>query len=338
LATSEGGYYAVCVDIRRQNRMADTDGLEQRTKEELYELAKTRDIQGRSEMDKGELITALSAAETGNGEPGLERPTTTNRAVWKGAITFGLITVPIGLYTAIEDRDISFNLLTGENGARVRYQRVNAETGEEVEWDDIVKGYEYAKGSYVTFTNEELERIPADSVKAIDVVQFTQSEEIDPIYFERTYYVAPDETGVKAYRVLMEGLKKSGRVGLGKVTIREKERLCTLRPKDDVLVVETMNWPDEIRVPAFESLGKDVSVSPQEVEMATSLIEQLSGEFDPAKFHDSYRAKLEEAIAAKIEGEEITLTDDSEPDTTKVTDLLEALKASVEATREKRSA
>ncbi len=325
--------------------MATTTELKERTKDELYELARERDIAGRSDMDKDQLVEALAAAdgsttagdETNGGEGELDRPTTTNRSVWKGAITFGLITIPVGLYTAVEDRDISFHLLSGEDGSRIRYKRVSQKTGKEVDWDDMVKGYEYEPGSYVTFTHEELEQIPVASIKAVDIVQFAAADEIDPIYFERTYYVAPEESGVKAYRVLLEALQGSSRVGIGKVTIREKERPCTLRARDDVLVIETMNWPDEIRIPVFETLDAEVSVSDQEVEMATSLIEQLTAEFDPTRFHDSYREKLEEAIAAKIEGEEIQLAPDAEPESAKVTDLLEALQASVEATK-KRSA
>lgn len=326
--------------------MATTTELKDRTKDELYELARKRNIAGRSDMDKDELVEALAAADgsaraeagVDGGEKGeLDRPTTTNRSVWKGAITFGLITIPVGLYTAVEDRDISFHLLSGEDGSRIRYKRVSQKTGEEVDWDDMVKGYEYEEGSYVTFTHEELDQIPVDSIKAIDIVQFAAAEEIDPIYFEHTYYVAPEESGVKAYRVLLEALQDSSRVGIGKVTIREKERLCTLRTRDDVIVIETMNWPDEIRIPVFETLDAEVSVSDQEVEMATSLIEHLTAEFDPTRFHDSYREKLEEAIAAKIEGEEIQLAPDTQPESAKVTDLLEALQASVEATK-KRSA
>ena len=327
--------------------MAATTGLKERAKDELYELARELDIHGRSDMDKGQLVEAIeeeSGSGEGDGKTGsggktdeLDRATT-KRSVWKGAISFGLITVPVGLYTAVEDRGISFHLLSDEDGSRIKYKRVSAKTDEEVDWDDIVKGYEYEEGSYVTFTHEELERIPADSAKAIDVVQFADAEEIDPIYFDRTYYVAPEETGVKAYRVLLEALESSGRVGIGKVTIREKERLCTLRARDDLLVIETMNWPDEIRVPDFETLDKQVSVSDREVEMASSLVDQLTEEFDPTKFHDSYRDQLEKAITAKIEGEEIQLAPDTEPELAGVTNLLEALQASVEATKQKRSA
>lgn len=324
--------------------MATKQELKELTKDQLYEMAQDRDLEGRSQMDKDQLIAALSgngasstddkgADDTDTDEVG--RSPTTQRAIWRGAITFGLITVPVGLYSATEDRDISFNLLSGKDGSRVQYKRVSSDTGQEVDWDDIIKGYEYEKGRYVTFTQEELERIPSDSLRAIDIVQFVSQEDIDPIYFERSYYLAPDESGVKAYRVLLEALRRSERVAIGKVTIREKERLCAVRPTDEVLVLATMKWPDEIRVPAFEEMDAEVEVRPQEVEMAESLIQHLSGDFDPTAFHDSYRERLEEAIQAKIDGDEIQLVSDEEPEPEKVTDLLAALQASVEATRKK---
>lgn len=318
--------------------MSTAEQLSDLTKDELYERAQDRDIEGRSNMDKAELVEALSDGAEGKGSSfdELERSTTSNRAVWRGAITFGLITIPVGLYTATEDRDVSFHLLSAEDGSRIRYKRVSEQTGEEVDWDDVVRGFEYEKGHYVTFTDEELERIPADSLRAVDVVQFVHAEQIDPIYFERSYYVAPEESAVKAYRVLVEALRRSDRVGIGKVTIREKERLCTLRPKDDVIVLETMKWPDEIRIPAFDELESDVEASGQEVEMAQSLIDHLSADFDPTAFHDSYRQRLEDAITKKIAGEEVHLAPEA-PEPEKVTDLMEALQASVEATR-KRSA
>lgn len=260
--------------------MANRSELDRMSRDELYQLAKKRNLSGRSQMDKQQLVAALSekdptrpkgrpdkrdaapVAGDGEGVPpvwqggGEDRPTTTSRAVWRGAITLGLITIPVGLYTAVEDRDISFRLLSAKDGSRVRYKRVSAESGEEVDWDDIVKGYEYEKGSYVVFTQEELERIPSDSIRAVDVVQFAPGDQIDPLYFDRSYYLAPDKQAVKAYTVLAEALHRSGRVGIAKVTIREKERLATLRAVDGVLVLETMNWPDEIRRPAFEQLGE----------------------------------------------------------------------------------
>lgn len=319
--------------------MVTTQDLEQLTKDELYDLARDQEIAGRSNMDKETLIDALRGdGEDRSGAHGdeLERPTTTGRSVWKGSITFGLITIPVGLFTAVEDRDISFRLLS-KDGSRIRYKRVSADTGDEVEWDDIVKGYEYEEGRYVTFTHEELEQIPSDSLRAIDVVQFVSGDQIDPIHFERSYYVAPDQTAVKAYSLLVGALEEAGRVGIGKVTIREKEQLCELRPRDGVLVLETMNWPDEIRIPQFEQLADPPEPSQAELDMAKQLIEQMTDDFDPARFQDTYRLRLEEAIQAKIEGDDVQLAPD-QPEPSKVTDLMEALKASVEATKQRRSA
>jgi DNA end-binding protein Ku len=266
-----------------------------------------------------------------------KQPSTTKRAIWRGSITFGLISIPVGLHTAVEERDISFHMLSSKDHSRIRFKRVSSKTGREVEWDDIVRGYEYEKERYVIFTEEELERIPAESIRAIDVVQFTQQEQIDPVYFQQSYYVAPEETGIKAYTLLTKALEKAGRVGLAKVTIREKERLCVLRVKNDVLVLETMNWPDEIRQPAFGQLDKKPRISTREVDMAERLIDQLTEDFDPSRFTDEYREKLEEVIEAKVAGDEIELAPEEESKPEEVTDLMEALRASVEATRSKRS-
>ncbi|HJU82151.1 MAG TPA: Ku protein [Acidimicrobiia bacterium] len=314
--------------------------LQDLTKSELYEKAQKADVPGRSQMSRTELIKALS-----NGHA-QERPTksrkraqaaTTKRSIWSGAITFGLITIPVGLYTATEDRDIAFHLLSGKDKSRIQYKRVSSKTGREVDWDDIVKGYEYEKGKYVVFTPEELEQIAPESARTIDVVKIVDATEIDPIYFEKSYFVAPSKVGAKAYKLFLRALTESGRVAVAKVTIREKERLCTLRVKEDLLVLETMTWPDEIRVPDFEQLKDNSRISAEELKMARLLIDHLAGEFDPSEFEDSYRQRLEDAIDAKIEGNEIELAPAAaEPAT--VTNLLDALKASVDQTRAKRSA
>ena len=260
-----------------------------------------------------------------------------NSSIWNGAITFGLITIPVGLYTATEDKDISFHLLSAKDESRIQYKRVSAKTGREVDWDDIVKGYEYEKGKYVVFTPEELEQIAPESARSIDVVQFVDAAEVDPIYFEKSYFVVPTDVAVKAYELFVRALEESGRVAVAKVAIREKERLCTLWVRDGLVVLETMKWPDEIRQAEFEQLDKAPRMSAQELKMAQQLIDQLTGEFDPKDFEDSYRRRVEEAIEAKIEGEEITVTPAEAP-TEKVVDLLEALKSSVEQAKTRRSA
>ena len=257
------------------------------------------------------------------------------RSIWNGAITFGLITIPVGLYSAIEEKDIRFNQLHSSDNGRIRYKRFCSACEQEVPMDEIVKGYEYEKGSYVVFTPEELDQIPAESIKAIDVVSFVPLDQIDPIYFKKPYYLAPEPSGIKAYKLLQQALGDSGRVGLAKITLREKEQLATLRVKDGVFVLETMHWPDEIRPPEFEELEKNPEIRQQEVEMAQSLIDNLTESFSPEEFVDAYRQRLEEAVAAKVEGREIAITPEREP--TQVMDLMEALKASVDATKKKSS-
>lgn len=313
--------------------------LNEFNKDELYERARKAGIPGRSQMNRDELMAALS---NGRKKPSkhVQRstaPPTTKRSIWSGAITFGLITIPVGLYTAIEDRDISFHLFSGKDKSRVHYKRVSTKSGREVDWDDVVKGYEYEDGKHVLFTKEELDQIPPDSLKVVDVVQFVDGTEIDPIYFDKPYFVAPDKTAVKAYVLFARALEEAGRVGIGKITIREKERLCTLRVKDGLLVLETMNWPDEVRVPAFGQLDVKPRISSQELKMARTLIDHLTSDFDPNAFEDTYRQRLEEAIEAKIEGDEVQLSAPRE-EPEKVTSLLEALRASVEDTKARRSA
>lgn len=253
------------------------------------------------------------------------------RAIWNGAISFGLVTIPVRLHGAIEERDISFNQLHAEDNGRIRYKRFCEVCGKEVSQDEIIKGYQYEKDTYVIFTKDEVQRIPPDSARAIDIVAFVDLAEIDPIYFQRPYYLVPDKTGVKAYRLLERALTEAGKVGIAKISVRDKEHLATLRVRDGVFVLETMHWPDEIREPEFEALGKAPEIRKQELEMARNLIQNLSADFEPGEFHDEYRERLEKAIEAKIEGEEIAVPPTKEP--TKVVDLMEALKASVEATK-----
>ena len=260
------------------------------------------------------------------------------QAVWKGAITFGLISIPVRLYSAVSEKGLKFHLLHEEDGGRIRYQRVCAKCGKEVTWDDIVKGYEYSKDHYVQFTEDELDSVDVDSVRAIDVVAFVPLEDIDPIYFNKTYYVAPEPSGLKAYRLLQEALEAEGQVGIAKVALRDKEHLATVRLKNEVFVLETMHWPDEIREPDFEELDKKIDVRDAEVKMARQLVQQLSDEFRPEEFQDEYRVALEALVEKKVEGQEITVAQIPEEEPTKVVDLMEALKASVEQAKKKRDA
>ncbi len=253
------------------------------------------------------------------------------KTIWKGAISFGLVTIPVKLYTATEEKTLRFNQLHATDGGRIKYKRVCSIDGEEVPYNEIVKGFEYEKDRYVTLTDEELESLPVPTARAIEIERFVDSELIDPLYFQRSYYLVPDGTGLKAYHLLREAMGDDGKVAVAKVAFREKEHLATLRLRDKVLVLETMFWPDEIREPKFEELDEEVELRPQEVKMARSLIDSLTDDFEPEEFTDEYRATLEEIIRKKVEGEEITFAEPTEP--SKVVDLMDALRASVEAAK-----
>jgi DNA end-binding protein Ku len=255
------------------------------------------------------------------------------RAIWKGAINFGLVTIPVGLYTATDNKTPKFKQLRKTDHSPIRYKRVAEADGKEVEWDDIVKGYEFEKDRYVVFTDQELDMTHPDGNKLVDVVQFVDESEIDPMYYKSSYYLAPEKTGIKAYRILEEALKDKGRVAIAKVSIREKQQLATLRAKDGVIVMETMYWPDELRDAEFEELDAKVEIRPEEVKMAGSLIDNLTRPFEADEYVDQTREAIEGLAAKKVAGEEIVAVESPEP--TKVVDLLEALKASVEATKTK---
>ena len=252
-------------------------------------------------------------------------------------MSFGLVTIPVALYTATESKTPKFKMLRGSDHSAIKYKRVAEADGEEVAWDEIVRGYEVEKGRYVVFTDEELEAASsADGSRLVDVVQFVDEEEIDPIYYKSSYYLAPERTGVKAYKILHDALVSKGKIGLAKVSLRDKQHLATIRAKEGVLVMETMFWPDEIRQAEFEELEGEVEVRAEEVKMAEMLIDGLTTEFDPSEFHDQSREAIEAAAKKKVEGQEIVAPEAPEP--TKVVDLLEALKASVEQTKARKAA
>lgn len=259
------------------------------------------------------------------------------RSIWKGAISFGLVSIPVGLYTATENRSPSFKQLRKTDHSPIRYRRVAEADGKEVEWDDIVRGYEFEKGRYVVFTDEELEAAsPGGGNRLVDVIQFVEADEIDPTMYQKSYYLAPDKTGLKAYRIFARAMEERGVVGVAKVAIREKQHLATIRAHDGVIIMETMFWPDEIREAEFEELEGDVEIRNEEVTMAENLIDNLTRPFKATEYVDTTREAIEEAAARKVAGEEIVAPESPEP--TKVVDLLEALKASVEATKGQKSA
>ena len=253
------------------------------------------------------------------------------RAMWKGAISFGLVTIPVSVYPATEEKTLRFNQLHADDGGRIRMKRTCSIDGEEVDYDQIVKGYEYEKDRYVVLTDEDFDKIPVESSRAIDIVQFVDLDDIDPMLFKKSYYLGPEETGAKAYSLLREAMSQDNRVGIAKVSFRDKEHLAALRFKDDAFVLETMFWPDEIRMADFGGVDVDQKVRDQELQMARQLIENLTSEWNPEEYTDEYREALVKIVEAKINGEEIEVVQ-PEP-TAKVVDLMEALKASVAAAK-----
>ncbi|REE68703.1 DNA end-binding protein Ku [Paenibacillus taihuensis] len=252
--------------------------------------------------------------------------------VWKGAISFGLVHVPVKMFSATEDKDISLKMIHRECGSNISYIRKCPTCDVDVEWDDIVKGYEYEKGRYVLLEKDELESLSTDATKTITILDFVALEEIDPIYFQKTYYLSPDQAGGNAYNLLMEAMRQSGRIGIAKVSIRSKSSLAAIRIIDDCLAMETIFYPDEIRsVDQVPGLPETVNVNEKELMMARMLIEQLSTPFEPAKYTDDYRTRLMDLIQHKIAGEDVSVA--PEQQRTNVLDLMAALQASLEAVK-----
>jgi len=258
------------------------------------------------------------------------------RAIWKGAVSFGLVSILVKLYTATEEKDVSFHQVHREDGGRIRYKRVCQIDGEEVAYADIAKGYELPSGETVVLTDEDFADLPLTSSRVVDVLSFVPLEQVDPIYFAKSYYLEPEKNATKPYVLLRDALQQADSVALVKVAIRTREALATLRVRDGVLVLETMVWPDEVRTPDFGFLDEDVTVRPQELAMAESLIESMTGDFDPDLYHDEYREALEKVIEAKIEGREVVEQPVQEEDTGSVVDLMAALRASVAAAKKGR--
>ena len=261
------------------------------------------------------------------------------RAMWKGAVSFGLVTIPIQLYAATENKNVSLHQVHESDGARIQYRRFCSEEDKEVPYSEIAKGWETDDGSIVILTNADMGDLPLSTSKAIDVLEFVDLEAIDPIYFDRTYYMEPQKAAVKPYVLLRDALHKSGHVAIAKVALRQRESLAVLRVYADVIVLTTMLWPDEVRRPEFDFLGEDSpQVRPQEMTMAGSLIDSLTEPvFEPDKYHDDYRAALEALIEAKVSG-----TDGDEKPKSKAkrteaaADLIDVLQASVEAAKRNR--
>ncbi len=255
------------------------------------------------------------------------------RSMWKGAVSFGLVMIPVKLYTATEQKDIAFRQVHREDGGRIRFRRFCTLDEQEVPYEDIAKGYELPDGQMIVLTEEDMAELPLPTTKSIEVVQFCPSEQLDPILFNRSYYVEPEAAGVRAYCLLRDALEESGKIAIAQVALRQRESLAVLRARDGVLVLETLLWPDEIRETAFPFLNDNVDVRPQELRMASSLIESMTVDFDPDEFHDHYREALQELVAAKTEGREIMQPEVGELDTGEPTSLADALRASLAAAK-----
>ena len=259
------------------------------------------------------------------------------RSIWKGAVSFGLVTIPVKLYGATEEKDISFRQVHPADGGRIRYKRVCEVCGQEIPYAEIAKGYETADGRMAVLEPEDFANLPLASGKTVDVVQFVDASQIDPSYLERTYFLEAEGPGVKPYVLLREALKESGKSAVVKVALRSREALALIRPKDDLLLLHTMLWPDELRDGSFAAPSGEVKVTDAEVAMAKMFIEQLSGDFDPSQFIDSYREALEAVVASKLAGIEVPAAEGVAPREAEVVDLVAALRASVEAARKRRA-
>ncbi len=259
------------------------------------------------------------------------------RSIWKGAISFGLVTIPVKLYSATEEKDISFRQVHAEDGGRIKYKRVCELDGLEIPFAEIAKGYELADGRMVILEKEDFDNLPLTTTKTVEVVQFVAEEDVDPTYFNKTYFLQADGPGVKPYVLLRDALISTGQCAVVKVALRSREALALIRPVDGVLRMHTMLWPDEVRDSAFAAPPETVTVSKAEVTMAKSFIDALAGDFQPEEFTDSYREALETVVQNKAAG--APMPEEAEaPQEAEVVDLVAALRASVEAAKKRREA
>jgi DNA end-binding protein Ku len=253
------------------------------------------------------------------------------RAIWKGAVSFGLVSVPVKLYSATESHDVSFRQVHAKDGGRIKYQRVCSVDGEEVAYADIAKGYETEDGEMVILTDDDLAELPLTSSREIAVEKFVPADQIDPMLFEKSYYLEPEKSGAKPYALLRQALEEAGRMAVVTVALRQRTSVAVLRVRGEVIVLQTMMWPDEIREPDFSIEPGEVKDA--EVSMAHMLVETLAGDFDADEFEDHYAEAVDALVKAKIEGGEVKRTATSTKSSGEVVDLLAALQRSVEAAK-----
>ncbi|MDP5185335.1 Ku protein [Blastococcus sp. BMG 814] len=255
------------------------------------------------------------------------------RSIWRGAVSFGLVSIGVKLYSATEDKDIRFHQVHAADGGRVKYRRVCSIDGEELEYADIAKGYELPSGEVVILTDADFDELPLSTRREIEVLEFVDQGEIDPIMFEKTYYLEPDGPAARPYVLLRDALENAGQVAITKIALRQRESLAALRVRDGVLVLHTMRWPDEIRRPDFGFLDEDISVRPQELTMAEALIGSMTTGFDPSQFTDDYREAMTALLEAKQSGGEVAQPAEVPDEGAAVVDLMSALRRSVERAR-----
>jgi DNA end-binding protein Ku len=254
------------------------------------------------------------------------------RAIWKGSISFGLVNIPIAVYPATRKEELKFRMLREKDLSPINFKRVAEKDGKEVPWDQIVKGYEYEKGKYVVLKEEDFARVDLEATQTVDIQDFVDQDEIDPVFFYKPYYLEPQKGGDKAYVLLRDSLKSSNKVGIAKVVIKTRQYLAGVKPKDDVLVLELMHFADELADPSKLHVPKKLEVGKREMDMAKTLIGSMTAKWDPEKYHDDYREAVMKVIEEKVEhgGEEIEEKPKKAPKPTKVIDLVAVLQQSLE--------
>lgn len=257
------------------------------------------------------------------------------RSIWSGSISFGLVNIPVKLNSAVESgSEINFDMLSKKDLAPIRYARIDTKTDKEVPWKDIVKGYEYAKGKYVVISDEDFAKARPEKSKAIDIIQFVKEEEIDPIYYEKPYFIVPDKGADKSYHLLIKGLEETKTVGLAEFMLRNRVHICALKVYDGVLLLNQMRYHEEIReVPEVEK-SKGQKLSPKEIQLAVKLIHQLTEEFNPEAFKDTYVTEIKKVIKAKAAGKDIHIAEPKKATAT-VKDLMGVLKQSLETSKKR---
>jgi DNA end-binding protein Ku len=293
------------------------------------ELRRTCITSGHIRNIRGQVLARQTGAQALKG--GRAGTRLNMHSMWKGAISFGLVMIPVKLYAATEQRGVTFRQVHLADGGRIKFRRVCSVDGADVPYEEVAKGYELADGEMVLITDEDLADLPLPTARSIEVLNFAPADQLDPILRARSYYLEPEPTGARAYVLLRDALERSGKVAVARVALRQRESLATLRAREGVLVLETLLWPDEVREPDFPFLDEDIEVRSQELKMAASLISSMTVDFDPSQYRDGYRDALEELIDAKIAGRDVIRPRQPGPEPDSSGSLADVLRASLAA-------